>query len=213
MSGATTPRFRSLERSSPRLFIAAGALLIVYASLNGMWAFADLATRETGVEFGYVLGFLGLLGLYPSLVHGSPWITRVGAAAAICGIAGITAISAIEVAQLVGITSGHLPAFPLFAILALVGFILGYLSFGVAILRTGRYSKSIGYLVLIPGLIVVFMVVHIAVGYASALTAFVISAGEAMAHLAIGADLRTESNRTARGAPSRDGDAEVTTHD
>lgn len=213
MGGANTSLTHSLERSSPRLFLAAGALLIVYASLNGLSVFADLATKESGVEFGYVLGFLGLLGLYPSLVHRSPWLVRSGAAAAISGIVGITAISAVEVAQLVGITLGTPSAWPLFVFLALVGFILGYLSFGVAILRTGRYSKSIGYLVLIPGIIVVFMFVHIAVGFASDLTAFVISAGEAMAHLAIGATLRTESSQTARDVPSNDSDAEVTTHE
>lgn len=209
MTRTDTPPWNLLERWSPRLFLSAGALLIVYASLNGMWAFADMATRENGFEFGYVLGFLGLLGLYPSLVHRSPVLARFGAAGAASGIVGITAISAVEVAQLGGISSGTPPGWWLFVFFALAGFMLGYISFGVAILRTGRYSTFIGVLVSVPGIIVVLMVMHIVAGYASDLTAFVISAGEAMVHLAIGATLKTKTTPSDGEEPSKVPDREV----
>lgn len=208
VTGDTIP-WAGLERWSPRLFLAAGAILVVYASLNGLWAFAEMATRDSGFEFGYVLGFLGLLGLYPSLRQRSPRLARIGAVGAAAGILGITAISAVEVAQLGGIVSGAPPGWWLFVFLSLAGFMLGYLSFGAAILRAGRYPATIGVLVSIPGAIVVLMVVHIVAGLATDLTAFVISAGEAMAHLAIGATLRTKDTPSDSEAPADVPDREL----
>lgn len=202
-----------LKRWSPQLFLAAGIMLVVYASLNGMWAFADMGTRESGFEFGYVLGFLGLLGLYPSLVRRSPWLARLGVTGATSGIVGITAITLLDLARLGGIYSGTPPGWWLFMFFALGGFLLGYLSVGAAILRTGCYTKTIGFLVCIPGIIVVFMVAHIAAGVASELTAFVISAGEAMAHLAIGATLQTKSRQAARESETGDATVELPTND
>lgn len=204
---------KRLKRWSPRLFLTAGGLLFVYAALNGLWAFADMGTQESGFQVGYVLGFLGLLGLYPSLVPRSPRLARLGAAGAASGIVGITAITALELAQLGGMVSGTPPGWWLILLLALGGFLLGYLSFGTAILRTGYYPKSIGILVCIPGIIVVLMIIHITAGLASEVTAFVISAGEAMAHLAIGANLKTKSRETARETETGDAMAELPAND
>lgn len=213
MAGQDPLVSEKLKRWSPRLFLAAGGLLVVYASLNGLWAFADMATRESGFQFGYVLGFLGLLGLYPSLVIRSPKLSRLGAAGAASGIVGITAITVLELAQLGGMVSGTPPGWWLILLLALGGFLLGYLSFGTAILRSGYYPKSIGILVCLPGIIVVFMVAHIAAGLASEVTAFVISAGEAMAHLAIGATIQTKSRKTALETETGDATAELQAND
>ena len=57
------------------------------------------------------------------------------------------------------------------------------------------------------------LVERVLVGLASPETAFVISAGYAMAHLAIGAMLHTKSGSTDGAEPSSDGDREVLTHD
>jgi hypothetical protein len=77
--------------------------------------------------------------------------------------------------------------------LAIAGVVVGYLALGVASIRVADNSRLVGLVLLIPDLIVVLMVTHIAAGYASPDTAFVISAGEAMVHLAIGTTLRTEA--------------------
>lgn len=102
--------------------------------------------------------------------------------------------------------------------LPLVGFILGYFSFSIAIFRTDRYPRRIGFVLSVPEGIVVLMLVHIAAGYASPTSAFVISAGEAMAHLAIGATLTTSSakniqDQTAQEASGSETDVELTMYD
>ena len=221
MGRAGTPSWRLLERKSPTLFLIAGVFLVVYATFNGLWAFTNMVPEQHGLEIGYVLGFLGLIGLYPSLSDRSPWLARAGSIAAICGIISLSFISASDWAQLTGITAGDLPGFGFLRVFPLVGFILGYLSFGIASLRSDTRSRLVGLVLLVPGIIVVLMLAHIAAGYASDLTAFVISAGEAMAHLAIGAALRTESSGETR-EPSATGvdrehprgkDDELTTDD
>lgn len=189
------------------LFLVAGGVLAVYATANGLWAFTDMVTEQNTLEIGYVLGFLGLLGLYPSLAGRSPRLARAGAVAAVCGIIGISFVSLNDLVQLTGIISGNLPGWSFFRFLPLVGFLGGYLSFGLASLRSAAYSQSISVLLLLPGLIVVVMLVHIVAGYASDLTAFVISAGEAMAHLAIGASLRTKSEGDSQDVSAGDADA------
>lgn len=204
---------RPLESWTPRLFLIAGGLLVVYAALNGLWAFGDMATRQNGFQLGYVFGFLGLLGVYPAVADRHRWLARVGAVAAVSGIVGMTAITVIEVAQLAGILSTPPPGWTVVLVLTLTGFIAGYLAFGLALLRTDDVSRRTGGLVLVPGLIVVVMLAHIAVGLASAFTAFVISAGEAMAHLAIGATLHSGSTRSAQAERSSEPEIDAPTHD
>lgn len=184
-----------LERRSPTLFLIAGGVLVIYAALNGLWAFTNMVTEQNGLEIGYVLGFLGLLGLYPTLVGRGPWVTRAGAVAAVCGIVALSFISVNDPAQLAGITSGNLPGWSVFRFLPLVGSIVGDLSFGVASLRSDTYPLSVG-LLMTPGLIVVVMLVHIVAGYASAFSAFVISAGEAMATRLLALPFRRHPRRS-----------------
>lgn len=213
MADAGTTRLRRLESWTPRLFLLAGGLLVGYAALTGLWAFGDMATRQSGLQFGYVFGFLGLLGFYHTVADRHRWLARTGAVAAVSGIVGVTAITVIEVAQPAGILSETPPGWTVVLVLTLTGFIAGYLAFGVALLRTDDLSRRTGGLVLVPGLIVVVMLAHIAAGLASDVTAFVISAGEAMAHLAIGATLHATSTRPAKDARASEPEIDAPAHD
>lgn len=185
---------RSLERWSPRLFILAGGLLTVYAVINGMNAFMAMSLELPGLGFAFFLGFLGLLGLYPSVVEHSPWLARIGAIAAALGVVTFFVLAANSIAELLGIVSGNPPAWPLFVGLATTGFVLGYLSFGVAVLQSEVYSALVGIVLMVPAIIIIAMFLHMAAGYASPETVFVVSAGQAMGHSAIGGSLQTQSD-------------------
>jgi hypothetical protein len=206
-----------LEARSGTLFLAGGVLVTVYATAHGIEAATTMRLEPNPFEFGYVLGFLGLLGLYPTLADRSRWLARIGAAAAVFGIVGLTAFTLLHLADLAGLVSSEPAATPswvgVFVPLALVGFVGGYLAFGVASLRSGGHSRSVGLLLLVPGIIVVWMISTMVTGYATEVTAFVVSAGEAMAHLAIGATLRTESAATDRDDSSADAPPEPVAHD
>jgi hypothetical protein len=172
-----------------------------------------MVLKPNPFEFGYVIGFLGLLGMYPTMVDESPWLARAGAVAAVLGMIGLSALTVLHLAVLAGVIARGGPAwFGVFVPLPLVGFVVGYLSIGIASLRTDVHPRTVGLLLLVPGIIVVVMIVQILAGWTSQLQAFVISAGEAMAHLAIGATLKTKADSDHR-EPSSYGDREVATHD
>lgn len=184
----------SLERHSPTLFLVAGILLVGYATLNGVTALTVRAVEQNPFQFGYVVGFLGLLGLYPRIGDVNPWLARVGGVAAVLGLVGISAITIGALTDFGAGSTESVPVGPLFIGMTLIGFVVGYLAFGVASLLSGRSARITGLVLVVPGVIVVLMLGHIAAGLDSEGTAFVISAGQAMAHLAIGATLRSEAD-------------------
>jgi hypothetical protein len=68
----TNAHRKSLEDHSPTLFLVAGVLLIGYAALNGVGAFTDMTAYPVLFQFGYLIGFLGLLGVCHALADRSP---------------------------------------------------------------------------------------------------------------------------------------------
>lgn len=213
MVSGSTPNWKRLEARSGTLFLVAGAVVLVYAGLHGVEAATDLVLEPNPFEFGYVLGFLGLLGLYPRLADDTPWLARVGAVAAVFGIMGLSAFTVVHLAELAGVVPPGGPAwFGIFIPFALTGFTVGYLSIGLASLRAAVHTRTVGLLLLAPGIIVVVMAVQILAGWTSQLQAFVISAGQAMAHLAIGATLKASLDADPEEASSH-GDRELAAHD
>lgn len=214
MPWVNAQRWNQLEAQSGTLFLVAGALLVVYSGLHGIDAATDMMMEPNPFEFGYVLGFLGLLGLYPAAADESPWLARVGAVAALLGIIGLSAFTVLHLGELAGLLEPDgTPWMTVFIPFPLVGFVVGYLSIGGAVIRGRERSRTLGLLLLVPGIIVVVMVVQILMGWTSQLQAFVISAGEAMAHLAIGATLRKKTPPDGREKPTKKADVELQTND
>lgn len=214
MRRVNAQHWKRLEARSGTLFLAAGALVVVYSGLHGIEAATDMILEPNPFEFGYVLGFMGLLGLYPTVVEESPWLARVGAVAAVLGMIGLSAFTVLHLAELAGVVARGGPAwFWVFIPLPLIGFVVGYLSIGLATLRANVRSQTVGFLLLVPGIIIVVMIVQMLMGWTSQLQAFVISAGEAMAHLAIGATLQMDTRQGERETPSREAEVELPTND
>lgn len=213
MEGHSGRRWRGLERWSPTLFLFAGVLLVGYAVLNGMAASTDVAyvTMEDIVgPAGFVLGFMGLLGLYPGLADRSPTVARVGAFCAILGAVGFSVITLQGLAVAVGVTSMSSPG--IFLLFVAIGIIPGYLSFGVASLRASVNLRTVGLLLFGPAVVFTAMLsqpfVYGALGLLSETTMawsnFAISSGQALAHLAIGYKLRSRVSLIIHEAQSTD---------
>jgi hypothetical protein len=179
------------------LWFGSGAVGIVYASLYGIEVFTGSFPVIRGLlgPVMNVLVFAALLGLYPIVADRRPWLARAGGVCAVLAMVGAT----VGFLTAVGVVSQEVFWVGLSQVLFIVvGMSLAFLTFGVASLRSAIYSRIVGLLLLVPGIIVVLMIAHIAAGYASPETAFVISAGEAMAHLAIGTTLLTEAESSNR---------------
>jgi hypothetical protein len=181
-----------LEERSSSLFLVAGIILVVYGVANGIVTYTDVAVETSVLWFAYLFSFLGLLGLYPTLMVERPRLARVGAGAAVVGLLGVTLVSLMSAGQLAGIVSSPMPGLMAIWFLALVGFIGGYLAFGLAALRSDTYSTIDGLVLSVPGVIIVVMLLHLVAGLEQPWSVFVVSSGQAMAHLAIGATLRQQ---------------------
>lgn len=197
-----------LDGKSPTLFLVAGGILVVYAILHGTEAFLDTGypmVRDGIVRpVGYVVGFVAVLGLYPSLSDRSPKLARVGAI--------FTSLGAVGwfVSGFVGSSRGlaaHLGMDPpawlgVFGLLIMLGFVVGFPSFGVASLRTGVFSRTVGLVLLAPILVMGANVAFVTGEFVdTAVARFVVSTGDALIVLALGVVLRTGDAPAASAEP------------
>lgn len=189
-----------LQRWSPALFLLTGVVLIGYASLFATEAFMDTypAVRDFIGPVGYIIGFVGLLGLYPALTDRSPKLARAGAGFAVVGIVGWL-VSIILRADLLGSEPEALGAVQAIAIL--IGMILAFLVFAIAVLRTDVHTRTVGLVLLGPFLVNLVNFGIISAGYASPEGRFVTSGLWALSYLAIGIALRNEGIEPCHSGP------------
>lgn len=209
MGGGTTWQWQSLERTRSTLFLAAAGLLFVYASLNGLAASGQgYALLEDVVgPAGFAVGFVGLVGMYPSLADRSPLLAPLGAGCAALGAVGFTAIAGVSAAQLAGVAPPSWAGFLL--VPAAIGMLVGYPAVSIASVRAGVPARTAALFAL-PAVIFAVMLAQAALyvqsGLFSATTvqwsAVAISTGQAVGHLAIGYTLRRDGTSTDRAHPT-----------
>lgn len=203
----------SIEGRTGTLFFIAGAMFILFAAMWGLESFMNMsAPKNIFGPAGFAFAFVGMLGLYPSLADRSRQLVRFGAIVAIVGAVGAAANSAWYIGWWV------LPAVvpdPDTAVLIggmvvgmVLGQFLGYTSFGVASLRAGVHSRTVGLLLVAVPAVLAVMVVTVATGYAGSGSATVLGSIQALLHLAIGSTLRTDGIPTEQGEPSVEPTAE-----
>lgn len=90
----------------------------------------------------------------------------------------------------------------------LLGQFLGYTTFGVAILRVGVHSRTVGLLLVAVPIVLAVMTATVATGYASSGSATVLGSVQGLLHLAIGYTIRTEDVTIEQRDPSVEPTAE-----
>lgn len=193
MGSTTISRWGLVERLSPILFLIGGSLLVAHAAIMGIQAFSDLtAPPDVFGPTGHLVAVVGLLGLYPALADRQPTVARgAGAlgAVALGSWAVMTVTRYLEAAGIVSSPSDVLPG--TLIMFVFVSTILAYLLFGVAILRDGDGSRTVGMLVLAPGALIAVALVKSAIIGVTALDGFVIGGGFAFSMVVLGYTLRT----------------------
>jgi hypothetical protein len=192
----------SPTKRSSALLLVAGAVVAVYSSLYAVEAFAGSypSARDVIGPVGYIVAFVGLIGLYPAFADRTPKLATGGAVFAGIGIVGYL----MTIVGSFGVLSSE-PAWfrGSMILLILSGMILAYLLLGVASLRSGVYSRTLGLSLLAPVPIMGLNLGVVVTGYSSAEARFLVSGLWALSFLAIGATLRTERDRTdASGSPT-----------
>jgi len=192
MSSVHTSQWNSVEQWGPTLFLVGGGLLVGHAAMSAVHAFTDIATPpDAFVTTGHFVALVGLLGLYPELVNGTRRLARVAAAAGTVALVSWFVMTVVRFFELAGLVSSLGEALPeTFFLVVLASTILTYGLFGVATLRIDR-SRTVGLLVLVPGLLTTALVVDSALTGVSAFDGVIIGGGLALSMLALGYTLRT----------------------
>ncbi len=124
------------------------AILLFNFSAGTEDQFMDLGQALIGGS--WAVGFLGLLGFYPSLSERSRWLTRIGGIASIVGFVAMVAMAIISFSLFTDLLGGGLDSYvPLFLPGIFIGIVFGFGSFGIVTLRFGTYATTIGALFLL----------------------------------------------------------------
>lgn len=201
---SSTPHWAALERWSPTLFLAGGVVVVGYAALFAVEALTDATmTKKLASGTGFTLVFVGLLGLYPRLTDRSPKLARAAAVFAILGAVGFAIVLVTGAAQYAELdTPRWLSGF---VVLNVLGILLGFSLSGIAVLRTGAHSRTVGLLLVVPAVVFVAniaAVVTLGQGNVSTWLGFVLTSAEALAILGVGYRLRVERVPAAADAPT-----------
>lgn len=206
MVGVNNRLWKPLEQMYPALFLIGGGLILGHAAIRGVEAFTNVAPPpDIFAPAGYLLATLGLLGVYPVLAKETPAIARIAASVALVPLLGWMVIFLAAMAEILGLIASPSVVIPgAFYGVHLGAFTVAYLLFGLASLLGNRHSQTISALLLAPPLLFIVMVVIAAIAGDSAVGAFLVGAGLAVAHLAIGLTLRNANARTDHDTPAGD---------
>lgn len=188
----TILRWETIERWSPRMFFAGGMLMAAHATMMGIQAFTSMATPpDVFAPTGSLLVFVGVFGIYRSVSERAPTASHVGAGCVGLAVVGFSVIAVGNAAELGGVVPPDWVA--IFAVLALVGAIPGFLAFGVASLHAKTHPRRVGVLLMAPAGLFLSLIVSVLVLEASAIGGLFVGSGLALTYLMLGYSLRPGS--------------------
>lgn len=164
MSWSDTKLEESVERWSPKLFLAAGVLILL-AVLNH-----SIVLFNEGYTPGYVsapLVFVGLITalagaatLYPRLREAKPRLAKLSLVAAVAGMSIFFVMLVWALANMAGVAPNPKPVI---AVPALVLLLAGFVLLGITVVRTETYPTAVGLLLmaLVVALLAVFLAANV----------------------------------------------------
>lgn len=197
-----------LERWSPKLYLVAGTVLILFPTNTALKTYTGTSYAVVGeivAPAAFLLGVLGLLGLYPALAGRAPRLSRAaGGVAAVCA-----ANWGVIVLKNAGQTLGMLPEMgPLriaTGMIAFVTVVLSYGLFGVAGVRTGAYQPWVRRLMLLEAAVMLHVIIILFAPISIPL--YLLEIVHVITHLGIGITLWTNGMPSDRADPAVDATA------
>jgi hypothetical protein len=193
----------SLEGKAPALFLIAGGLAVVFAVNTTLRTFVGTSypiVQDVIGPIGFLVGAIGLFGLYPALADRTPTLARIAAAVAVVPVVGYSAVVVMGIGSTAGVITyptGPLAAIPLVVIVTMV---LAFGLFGVTSLRAGVRSRVVGALLLVESIMFLLLILNV-------VPFVLIDLGHVLSYLGIGVALRTEGLPAGSAEPAADADA------
>lgn len=210
MAFVNKKQWRSLEQWSPVAFVVSGvgfllAFVLLGWELVAVEQIPELLLSMLIIPSFFALFVVGLLGFYPYVASASPRLALGGVVTATIGGISLAVIVVGKVTlDLLGIV-GFTEEGPLVGLLfvMLLAYLLSFLFYAVASVRTGRPSRIVGLLLLVivvePASGILFDIFGVELGATAPLVTLGIAA---VAILAVGYLLRNEATPTDHAEPA-----------
>lgn len=190
MAIANTQQLESLERWRAVAFLIGGAIFVVDTGLVAYHMSSGTEPAAFGqalVGASWTAAFIGLLGFYPSLRERRRWLARIGGFFAVIGGVTMAAMAVTMLGYAADVISGEPGEVAMYFLPGVfVGIVLGFGSFGVATLRTDRYSRNLGLLFLLLPITFLFNLSSGIAGFGTLATVLGVVSVLALTMLAIG---------------------------
>lgn len=207
--------WKSLEKRSAVIFLAAGVLFVGFVLVNVLVRFTDMTGAWLGVAevgtglAGLIASIVGVIGLYPRLNDRMPRLSGAGVLSFFGAILGL-AVTVVWLVGIIGLENAP-EAVPMaltaLASLSVLLITLGFVLFAVACLRANTPSRRIGYLLFVPVVMWVWHYVALAIFGSTRIGTIIDYTVIAAAFVALWYFLQTESELTDRADPTPDSPA------
>jgi len=178
----------ALEGKAPVLFLVAGMLMIVFAANTYLKTFAGTSypvIQGVIAPSGFLIGVVGLFGLYSGLANRAPKLARGAAGIAVITTVGWVTIIVNGIGETLGVLSQLSGPLAIIPLVVIVTMILVFGLFGATILYTGAHSWIIGVLLLLESTMFLVLILDLAPYL------LLVDIGHIVAYLGIGITLRT----------------------
>lgn len=155
----------ALEGKAPALFLVAGMVMIVFAANTYLKTFAGTSypvIQGVIAPSGFLVGVVGLFGLYPGLADRAPRLGRGAAGIALITTVGWVTIVANGIGRTIGVLSQPTGPLAIVPLVVIVTMILGFGLFGATILYTGAYSWIVGALLVLESALFLVLILDLA---------------------------------------------------
>ncbi len=194
----------ALEENLWVIFLVAGMLAIVFGANTYLMTFEGTSYSIIGSVIGpagFLLGVVGLFGLYPGLADRRPTLARGAAGIAAIPVVTWSIIIVTGIGEALGVLSEPSGLARLIPPVTIVTMILAFGLFGAAILYTGTHSRIIGGLVLLESAMFLVLILDLAPYFV------MIDIGHVVALLGIGMTLRITHSSSGSTDPAPDSTA------
>lgn len=196
MANVNTRRWETLESWRGTAFLIGGTIFVGDVALVASHVTSGTEPAAFGqalVGAAWTASFIGLLGMYPSLVAWNRWVVRIGVVCAAIGGITMAVMSLTSLGYATGTLGGNLSNVVMFFLPGVfIGIVLGFGSLGIACLRTDMYAPSVGLLFLVLVVTFLFNLGSSIAGFGTLMTVLGVVTVLALTKLTLGYLFRTE---------------------
>lgn len=193
----------ALEKNAWLVYLVASIPVIVFAANTYLTTYEGTSYAIIGDligPFGFFLGAVGLLGLYPALAERRPTLARGAAGLAVIPVVLWGLIIAQGIGELLGVWGEWTSPFVVIPPVTLVTMLLAFAVFSALVLSTGSHSWFVGGFLLLESAMFVALI-------GGLISYVMVDVGHLVAFLGLGISLRITDSPSGRTGPAPDSTA------